>query len=68
MIAERLAYFQAIDVGQHDVQDHQVRPLTSAEFHGALAGLCAREPEAFLLKVVFRRGKRSESSSITTLR
>ena len=55
--ADALADIQAIGIGQHDIEQDQVRPFAAAQLDRAFAGLRAHEGEAFLFEVVLEESK-----------
>ena len=54
--AELLTDLQAIAIGQHDIEQHQVRTRLPAKLQRSFAGLRVHALEAFLLQVVAKQG------------
>ena len=55
MVANPLADVQPVRIGQHDVEQDQIRPLAPAELHRALTRLRSDQDEAFFLQVVLEQ-------------
>src|SRR5205823_3143853 len=52
MVPNALADIQPVRIGQHNIQQDEIRPLTAAQLDGSLTGLGAYQGKPFLLQVV----------------
>ncbi len=53
VLPDRLTDFQPVRIGEHNVEQDQIRPFTTEQVNGASASLGTYERKAFLFQVVF---------------